>query len=204
MKQLSIFLHLILIVLFNSKSFANSELSNKVSLGFGMASHGFSQLESAFPEDEVGTGSASILIIQGQYEGFTELDKSFFGTLSFSGLGGEVEKYYSMTGGMKYYFSKFGTKAKLIDDNFFLDIQPKFTYYLGWELGVASVVYQANDEVRSDLGVLFGGLGGVSYSANAKTSYSFELHILKGQGVETESMDTQVLFGITYYVEPLF
>jgi hypothetical protein len=195
----------LILLLAHGDAFANSNFYNKVSLRLGMVSHTFSQLESAFPGKDIESGSASILVIQGEYEKFTDINKSFFGGIVFSGIGGEVEKNYSVTGGMKYYFSRFGTKSKMVDDNLEIDMSPTFSYYAGWEVGASNVIYQtASAEVRGDLGVIFGGLGGVGYTVNDKSSYSAEFHFLKGAGVETDFLDVQVVFGITYFIEPLF
>jgi hypothetical protein len=202
--RLKFFLTLVTL-LSQNETFADSSFYNKVSLRLGMVSHTFSQLESAFPGKEVQSGSASILVIQGEYEKFTDINKSFFGGIVFSGIGGEVEKNYSVTGGMKYYFSRFGTKSKMIDENLEINISPTLLYYAGWELGASNVIYQTDSaEVRSDLGVVFGGLGGVGYTVNDKTSYTAEFHFLKGAGVETDFLDVQILFGVTYFIEPLF
>lgn len=189
---------------FSVTVFAKGQFDSKFSLKLGMNSHSFSQLESAFPDDDTQSGSSSVIVLNGEYESFIELDKSFFVNAQFSGIGGEVEKNYSFLTGMKYYFSKYGTKAVLTDDNLELDILPSVTYYAGWAVGATNNVYQVEESVRSDVGVLYGGLVGGSFKYDKRTNYSAELHILKGTGVETDFLDTQILFGVTYFLEPFF
>ena len=105
---------------------------------------------------------------------------------------------------MKYYYEKFGTRLMLEDDNMLLTVKPGTSLFYGWEIGGVNSVYQVEEEVRSDLAVVIGGVLGASYSVDRSSSYSFELHVLKGTGVETDFLSTQVLFGMTYFLEPFF
>ncbi len=197
-------LFLILIFVLPHVTMAKGKLDSKVSLKLGMSSHSFTQLESAFPDQATQSGSSSVIVMNAEYENFMEIDKSFFVSGQFSGLGGEVEKNYSIIAGMKYYFSKYGTKARLSDENLDLDILPSTTYYAGWAVGGTNNVYQVEEAVRSDIGVLYGGVAGASMKFDKKTNYTAELQILKGTGIETDFLDTQILFGVTYFVESFF
>ena len=202
LKQLSFLFSII----FSTTSFAKNgtELSSKVSLFLGSSSHSFTQIESAFPDDDVASGSSSILLMLLGYERFYQSNRSIFLNFSFSGVGGEVEKHYMGSAGVKYYFSEVGTKLVLKDNNFSINTAPKLAYYAGWEVGGMNAVYQANESVRSDLAIAYGGVAGLSYASNDQMMYTGEIHILKGNGVETEFLDFQVFFGLTYMIDPLF
>ena len=72
--------------------YGETQLFSKFSLRLGMNSHSFSQLESAFPGEDVGSGSSSVIVVQGEYEKFLSVANSYFLNVLFSGIGGEVEK----------------------------------------------------------------------------------------------------------------
>lgn len=192
------------ILVFPALSFAKQLSYNQISLKMGMLNHSFSQQESAFPDTVTQSGSSSIILMNFQYDHFFEVNRSAFANVVFSGVGGEVEKTYGFTSGVKYFFDKFGTKSSIIDNSLEFDVEPQISFFAGWEFGVLNHVYQANTEVRSDLAVAFGGVLGGTYANDSKSNFLGEIHVLKGTGVETSYIDVSILFGINFYIEPFF
>jgi len=178
---------------------------DQLSFSMGMVNNGFSQSEDALDENKSpNSGSVSVISLDLSYEFFSERKKSWYMRFTGSGMAGEISKYYAVSGGKRYYFGADGASATFEDTNIRISTHPVFRYYAGWSVGAFSMIYEPGKEVRSDLGVEFGGMGGILYSANKKSAYKFELTALKGTGVETTSMNIQIFFGVSYFMNSLF
>lgn len=189
----------------SSTVFSDVKYKDQVSVSMGMVNSSFSQQEGAISDSKTASsGSVSVIALDLSYEFFFNRRFSFFLRGTGSGLAGEISKYFSFSGGQRFYFGADGTSAKFKDNDFEISTVPVFRYYAGWTAGTFYMIYEPKKEVRSDIGVEFGGLGGILFSADPKSSYKCELTVLKGSGTETTSMDIQVFFGASYFVNSFF
>jgi hypothetical protein len=185
--------------------FGKVDYKNQLGLSMGMLSNSFAQQASAFDSNKaIESGSGSVIAFDISYEMFTLRRRSYYFRFTGSGIAGEVSKYYSLSGGQRFYFGADGTSAVFDDAAVKITTHPVLRYYAGWNAGVFSIVYEPGDEVRGDVGVEFGGHGGLLFAIDKKTSYKVEMSALKGTGVETTSFNIQILFGTSYFVHSLF
>jgi hypothetical protein len=198
-------LKILLFTLISLSSLAKVTHMQQISFGMGMVSSGFSQNEATLDDNEsASSGSVSVISFDFAHEFFQERKESYFYRLTASGLAGEVSKYYGASGGKRYYFGADGTYSVFENESLKIKVTPNFRYYVGWSLGVFSMVYETDVEVRSDVGAEYGGVAGILYSRDAETSYKAEITALQGTGVETSSMNIQIFFGFSYYISSLF
>lgn len=184
---------------------AKVEYKNQLGISLGFVTQSYSQQAAAFDSDrELSSGSSSVVSGDLTYEFFGERQKSFFLRFTGSGIAGEVSKYYFLGVGQRYYFGADGTSANFKDKKVRIETNPLFRYYYGWDLGITSFIYETETDVRTDLGVEFGGHLGALYAADKTTSYKAELALKRGTGVETSSLNVAILFGVSYFTKNFF
>ena len=178
---------------------------DQLSFGIGMVNSSFTQSQAILDEgDQASSGSVSVLSLDLSYDIFSTRKKSIYFRVTGSGMIGEVSKYYTLSGGNRFYFGADGSRGSFEEESIKIITIPIFRYYAGWGVGVFSMIYEPGTEIRSDLGVEFGVHGGALYSFGPNSSYKFELSVLKGTGIETSSIDVQIFFGVGYFMKPLF
>jgi hypothetical protein len=193
------------ILLCSQYSSGEVRYKDQVSFSLGMVNSAFSQSEETVADGSIASsGSVAVISFDLSHEIFSERKKSYFYRVTGSGVAGEVSKYYGASGGRRYYFGADGTSSTFTEKGIKISTTPMFRYYAGWTGGVFYMVYQTEKEVRSDVGVEFGGLAGLLYSRDNKSSYKMEMTALKGSGVETTSINFQVFFGFSYFVDSVF
>jgi len=206
MKKMILFIFLLTLFL-NVKAAEKSEATFKdqLSASFGMSNISYTQLQAAFSGSGAGSqtsesGNVSAMIGNVDYEFFTKKRRSIFLKLTGSLLSSSMNKYYALGTGMNWYFKGTGAYVTFKEPGLEATIFPLFRYYLGLNLNARYMAYTTKTDVRADVGVELGGHGGIIYPVNAKRGYKAEFGIFKGMGIETDSMNMQILLGITYFI----
>lgn len=195
----------IIVFLFTNNLVAKVEYRDQLGVSLGFLTQAYTQQAAAFDSDrKLSSGSASLFSGDLTYEFFSQRQKSFFLRFTGSGIAGEVSKYYFLGVGQRFYLGADGTNAKFKDEKVNIETNPLFRYYYGWDLGVTSFIYETSTDVRTDLGVEFGGHVGTLYASDKKTSYKAELTLKRGTGVETSSLNVAFLFGVSYFTKDFF
>ena len=194
-----------LLVISQNKAFADIDYMDQVSVSFGMVNSSYSQNESSFNEGAtLANGAVSVISINLNYELFKARQNSHLFKISLSGIAGEVSKYYNLGYARRYYFGSVGTRIIQSDNAVKVKMVPKSRYYLGYDIGTYYMVYETKTEVRSDIGLEAGGHAGFLWSVDSLKSYKAQISIVKGTGVETTSINTQLFFGMSFFIDSLF
>ena len=179
---------------------------DQLSLSVGMVMNGWSQIEKAVPRTAV-SGSSSLISADINYEIFQFRKLSHVFKMTGSGILPGIEKYYGVGYGVRWYFGSEGTRVRLSGKVLDVDLTPKFRYYAGVNVGGYYSVYKPEPngvEIRNDLGVEFGGHGGIMFGNHHKRAYKAQVNVFMGNGSETSSMLIQFFFGATFFLEPIF
>jgi hypothetical protein len=144
------------------------------------------------------TGTASAMPIVVGYEHFPNLKRAYFIRGVGPLLGSTPDRYFSVTGGVNFYFGHIGSNAVVRDFNFEMRIVPKFRYYAGPSIGVAYLVYNTKSATKNDTIFEIGGHGGVLYTINPIWGLRAELGAARGIGVLVSATIIKILLGATY------
>lgn len=196
----------LLLLVFSNCLLANekqeSPYRDQLTASFGMSNISYSQLQASFSTGSAKAQSGSVAAMIGNidYEMLTTRKRSIFfkgsGSLFSSGL----NKYYAIGTGMNWYIKSTGAYSNFKGPGVEITSVPLMRYYLGWNLNARYIAYSTKTEVRGDVGIELGGHGGLIYAANKNRGYKAELGFFNGMGVETNSMNIQLLVGITYFM----
>ena len=150
-------------------------------------------------ESYAGTASSMPLAIA--YEYFPGLSKSYFVRAAGPIMGSTPDRYYSISGGMNFYFGQIASQAIIKDTNFEMKVLPKFRYYAGPALGAGYLLYNTKSATKNDLLFEIGGQGGVLYTLNPKWSLAAEVGAARAIGSLTSATVIKILIGTSYTLD---
>lgn len=193
----------VILVLISDSSSASETMSPVLTFNIGSIMSTFAENEDEL-ETTDGTigntstaysGSASSMSLDIMYEDFFALKKSYFIRGMGPILGSSPDRYFSVAGGMNYYFGGIASRAVFKDQDFELKIEPKMRYYAGGSLGIGYLTYNTKSATKGDVLLEIGGQGGVIYPLNAKWGMRGELGIAKSLGVLVSSTEIKIMLG---------
>jgi hypothetical protein len=197
---------ILFVALFSQSVLATSKIPDVLTFSIGSISANFTENpdELKATDGSTGTtvtpfaGTVSAVPIMIGYEIFPNLKRSYFingvGPLMASNTG----NYYSLIGGVNFYFSQIASNAVVSDYNFEMKIIPKFRYYAGPAIGIGYLVYNTKSATKNDIMFEIGGHGGVIYTINPKWGLRAQLGASRGIGVLVTSTIIKILLGATY------
>lgn len=151
---------------------------------------------------EAAAGSSSSMSLDVMFEYFNSLKTSFFIRGMGPVVGTTADRYFSVVGGMNYYFGGIGSKTVFKDQDFEFKIIPKIRYYAGGSLGLGYLTYSTKSATKGDILLEIGGHGGMLYPISPKWAMRGELGLAKSVGVLVSSTEIKILIGATTTLGP--
>lgn len=205
MKSLILIFTLVLIPQI-SKADLSDSMSKMLTFNVGMINTSFKEnpdtLEttdgSIGNEANPQSGSGSSIALDIMYEKFFTLQMSYFGRLGGTIFGSTNDRYYTLNGGVNYYFDPVGTSAQISGPTADIYIAPSFRYYAGGHLGGSYLVYNTPSTTKGDFLVELGGQAGAIYAYTEKISLRGELGFSRSLGTLVSSTEIKFFAGVVY------
>lgn len=144
------------------------------------------------------SGSGSSIGLDIMYEKFFTMQLSYFGRFGGTVMGSTSDRYYSLNGGVNYYFDPIGTSAQISGPTAEISIAPAFRYYAGGHLGGAYLVYNTPSKTKGDFLVDLGAQAGAIYAYSEKISLRGELVFSRSLGTLVSSTEMKIFAGVVY------
>lgn len=191
-----------------TNSYASSTSPSVINIQIGTISTNYNEnKDNLKPSDSSNTnktspytGSASSMPLSISYEYFSNLNRAYFGRISGPIMGSTPDRYYSLAGGINFYFGHFGSKAIINDVGFKMKIQPKLRYYVGPHLGAGYLVFNTKSATKADVLFELGAQAGIHYALNEKWSLTSELGYSRAVGALTSANVMKILIGTSFSV----
>lgn len=199
----------LILVFFSQASLANSKIPGVLSFSIGSISANYTEKPdqltatdgtSTTAATSPFTGTASAMPIMVGYEYFPNLKRSYFVKGIGPFMASTPDSYFSLTGGVNFYFGHIASNAIVSDYNFEMKIIPKLRYYAGPSIGLGYLVYNTKSATKNDIMLEIGGHGGVVYTINPKWGLRAELGAARGIGALVSSTIIKILLGTTYNI----
>jgi hypothetical protein len=198
---------LILLILFAKNSFSGFDFKS-LYFSTGLINTSYAERESALKsdsEDEESTkpasGSTSTIVIDAQYDFYTDNSKTFYGHVAAPLLGSAGSSIFLGGGGVNFYFGSLSSKAEFKDKDIILKVMPLLRYYWGIDANIGYLVYTTETAKKADIMLDLGAHGGGIYTVSDKLGVKAELGISRGTGVATSSMNMKILIGASYFFD---
>lgn len=205
MKSLILILTLALIPQI-SKADLSDSMSKMLTFNIGMINTSFTEnpdtletTDGSIGNDGVPeSGSGSSIALDVMYEKFFTMQMSYFGRLGGTIFGSTNDRYYTLNGGVNYYFDPVGTSAQISGPTADIYIAPSFRYYVGGHLGGSYLVYNTPSKTKGDFLVELGGQAGAIYAYSEKISLRGELGFSRSLGTLVSSTEIKLFAGVVY------
>jgi hypothetical protein len=193
-----------------AKAYDTNGISPQITFNVGSVMSTFAENESQLEttdgttgnKTEAASGSSSSMSLDVMFEYFNSLKTSFFIRGMGPVVGTTPDRYFSVVGGMNYYFGGIGSKTVFKDQDFEFKIVPKVRYYAGGSLGLGYLTYNTKSATKGDILLEIGGQGGILYPISPKWAMRGELGLAKSVGVLVSSTEIKILIGATTTLGP--
>jgi len=194
---------ILITILFSSFSWAE-KYSSEISVGLGMNNISFAETKSVVTDLTRNSGpiegTASLLTADIRYKLFPSNKLDYFIRLTGPLFSDGANSYFGAHVGASYYFVNSGSKFKHNDEGNTLTYTPKLRIFAGLEVGTEYLIYSEEDvKKENDLIVDVGVHAGASYNLFKDWSIMPSLHVARGAGAKTTTLNMQGVINFVYF-----
>lgn len=185
------------LISFNAKADFNSY---QLHMGMGMINASYAQNPSSFDSTGSNTpasGSSSIMPFELALEKAWGPKRSLIANAIFPSLSPGTDSYFHLGTGINFFIKSLSSTGVFNNDQYSIKFNSTWRYYWGLESGLSYFVFTTKTEKKSDLLFEIGAHLGVGRSFKNDWAARFELGMARGLGVQTSTMITKIMFGIS-------
>jgi hypothetical protein len=206
---MKLFLIMAALLFFSHEASATGFDTQQLTISIGMVNAGYTENKSTLESTSTTTttassGSASVLPVDALWEFYQTTKHSYFVRATAPLLTSGKDSFFSLGGGVNWYFKSLSSKGDFKDENDTITIIPKIRYYWGVEVGAGYLVYSTKTAKKSDLLADLGLHGGLIYSINPTWGIRAETGYARAIGVATTTSVIKAFIGFTRDVNSFF